>query len=139
MSVHRFLLRHTAVVVLGVLLPLAAYAQAPATLSYQGRLLDAEGAPLPDATYSLTLRLYDQATDGIALWTETQDATVTDGLFSLTLGTETSLADLAFDTAYWLGVTVAGENTTAMNSAPARRSRRPPTAIAPAPSTTPRW
>jgi hypothetical protein len=84
-----------------------ATAQVPKTISYQGVLTDAGGTPVADATYTLTLKLYTTATGGSALWTEAQSAVTSKGIFSVVLGTVTSL-DCAFDKAYWLGVAVGG-------------------------------
>ena len=84
-----------------------AFAQAPATVGYQGVLTDASGKLAPDGAHSLTFKLYDVATGGVAVWTETQSVTTADGVFGVVLGSVTSLT-VAFDRQYWLGITVGG-------------------------------
>ena len=76
----------------------SASAQVPLTLGYQGVLTEASGTPLADGDYNLTFKLYDVATGGAALWTETQTASVFGGVFSVALGSATAL-NLPFDTA----------------------------------------
>ena len=85
----------------------SARAVVPSVMSYQGVLMDDAGALVPDDRYVLTFRLYDVASGGRALWTETHDpVTVSRGGFSVLLGSFVSLAGLAFDVPYWLGITV---------------------------------
>lgn len=86
---------------------------APATplLAYQGRLLDpATGAPRPNGMYHMIFSLYDVDSGGTALWSETKNISITNGLFSALLG-DTTPFDLAhFDgRALWLGVTVGAD------------------------------
>lgn len=84
-----------------------ALAQIPQTMSYQGRLLDAGGAPVADGDYDLTFRLYEvSAGPDAAAWTEPQPGThVSSGLFHVVLGSSVAL-NLPFDRPYWLGVTI---------------------------------
>ena len=63
----------------------ATLAQVPRTISFQGVLLDEAGNPRADGNYELMLSLYDQQSDGSALWSETQTVEVKDGVFSLDL------------------------------------------------------
>ncbi|MCH8839041.1 MAG: hypothetical protein IIA60_14815 [Candidatus Marinimicrobia bacterium] len=82
-------------------------AQIPGTLAYQGMLSDSLGAPKPDGSYAFTFRLYDAATGGAALWTETKDLDVDQGLFYAHLGDKIAFpAALHFDMPYWLGIQV---------------------------------
>ncbi len=84
----------------------AARAEVPSTMSYQGRLTDGGGINVPDGAYDLTFALYDVSSGGAALWTETQaGVTVTNGMFSIVLGSTTPLA-VPFDRQYWLGIAV---------------------------------
>jgi hypothetical protein len=84
-----------------------ALAAVPSVMSYQGVLMDDAGALVPDGDYSLTFQLYDAASGGTTLWTETQNPVpVSRGGFSVLLGSVVSLTGLAFDVPYWLGVTV---------------------------------
>jgi hypothetical protein len=91
-----------------LLLPASARAQAPSTMSYQGVLTDASGNLVADGNYSLTFRIYDVASGGAALWTEAQGVTTEKGGFSVILGQVTPLA-LPFDKPYWLGIQVFSE------------------------------
>jgi hypothetical protein len=80
----------------------------PRTISYQGVLTTPTGTLIPDGSYALTVKLYENATGGTAVFTEDFPAvTVVRGLFNLILGSNTPIpASLAFDRAYFLGVTV---------------------------------
>ena len=53
----------------------------PPVLSYQGRLTDATGVPLPDGEYSITFKLYTQPSGCNPFWMETQKVSTRDGLF----------------------------------------------------------
>ena len=53
-------------------------------MSYQGVLT--QGAELVDGSVDLTFAIYDQASGGTALWTETKTVTATDGVFDTNLG-----------------------------------------------------
>src|SRR5512136_3098407 len=64
---------------------------APLYFNYQGLLLDSAGSPVADGDYELTFSIYDVATGGTALWSETQTVTVTSGLFNVQLGLTTAL------------------------------------------------
>lgn len=77
-------------------------------IPYQGRLLDpSTGEPKADGTYAMTFRLYDAASGGNILWTETKDVGVSQGLFFTYLGDVTALDPALFDGAdRWLGVKV---------------------------------
>jgi len=84
-----------------------ALSQIPQTMSYQGVLTDASGKAVPDGAYTMTFKLYEQATGGAALWQEQQSATVNKGILNVILGRVTPLA-LSFDKPYWLGISIAG-------------------------------
>lgn len=78
-------------------------------ISYQGRLLNSLGSPVPDGTYNITFRIYDAATKGSVLWESNgaQSVTVQDGLFVHYLGSSQPLPDdLAHETSLYLGITV---------------------------------
>ncbi len=66
---------------------------APHTVSFQGVLRTAAGAPVPDASYDATFSLYDTPTGGVPIWTETQPVTTTGGLFTCELGAFVDLLD----------------------------------------------
>lgn len=92
----------------------AAGADIPKVISYQGRVTDAAGVPVADATYTMQFRLYDAVTGGTQVW-ESGDVSVTtgDGVFSVLLGSSPQpLILLAFDKDYWLAVRFAGVDQT---------------------------
>ncbi len=81
----------------------------PNTLTHQGRLLDAAGAPLA-GTVSLRFALYATAAGGDALWSETQTLTLDDGHYSARLGSVTPIPAAVFDgSTRYLGVTVGDD------------------------------
>ncbi|MAT39012.1 MAG: hypothetical protein CL946_05345 [Ectothiorhodospiraceae bacterium] len=84
----------------------ALYAQAP-VISYQGILTDASGNTVADGSYSLQLSLYNIQSGGSALWTETQQVEVVNGLYNCMLGTVKPLT-LPFTSTYWLGIRING-------------------------------
>jgi len=75
-------------------------------INYQGKLADNLGATVADGSYSMVFRLYTVATAGTHVWTETQDVTVTNGLFSVMLGSDTSLSGVDFNRTLYLGVNI---------------------------------
>ena len=91
-----------------LLIPLGAWA-IPQTLSYQGYLTDASGAPLTGA-HSLTFSLYTVSSGGTAQWSETQGTVqVSNGLFTVELGNGTAFPLDLFATPLWLGISVDGD------------------------------
>lgn len=77
-------------------------------IRYQGTLVDANNVPL-EGSYPLTFRVYNAATGGTALWTETQTAVpVSRGIFNVLLGQVTALS-LPFDTDYWLTTQIGAD------------------------------
>ncbi len=97
-------------VILWLCLPMLSGATAPQRISYQGRLTDVSGNPVPDNPgLSVTFKIYSVQAGGIALWTETQSVSVKAGLFSVPLGSYTPLPTTVFaDSSRWLGITVSG-------------------------------
>ena len=65
-------------------------------MSFQGQLTDGAGNPVADGPFDLTFRLYDDASDGMMLWEETQEVDVLRGLFNVILGSSNAL-NLPFD------------------------------------------
>ena len=89
-----------------MLITLALHSQSiPETINFQGVLKDASGNVVPDGNYDLTFKIYDAATAGTQLWSETKSVGVSGGVFSTQLGSVTPI-NLPFDAQYWLGVTV---------------------------------
>lgn len=105
-----FAIRRGAQVVLCLVVLLAcrpASGQVPPTLSLQASALAAGGGALPDGPHSAVFGIYDVATGGTPLWTETQTVTVSGGIFSVLLGSTTPLT-VSFDGPRWLGVALDG-------------------------------
>jgi hypothetical protein len=83
----------------------SAYSQTPQTISWQGILQDADAKNL-SGTYSLTVKLFDVASGGAALWSELHsNRVIADGLVELSLGSITPFG-LDFDKQLWLEITV---------------------------------
>ena len=105
----------------------------PQMMTYQGRLTDATGVPVPDGEYSITFKLYTQPSGGNPFWSETQKVTTRDGMFSVLLGSVTPITtgdgrpgtgDGRPGTgAAYLGMTVAGseEMTCLLYTSPSPR------------------
>jgi hypothetical protein len=104
-------MRLPSVLACSLLLSLAAPASnaaVPETMSYQGVLTDNAGTPVPNGNYDLVFGLYDVATGGAPLWTETRTGvSVQAGLVSLVLGSVSPIT-LPFDAPYFLGIGVNG-------------------------------
>ncbi len=85
-------------------------ADVPGKISYQGKLMDDKGNPVPDDQYEVQFYIYDSPTGDIPSWGEKQKVDVVDGLFNVILGSETEI-DIwaaAYGSMY-LGVSVNGE------------------------------
>lgn len=81
------------IIILSLVLAFAASAPAPAQtvptgMTYQGRLTDASGAPVPDGSgYEIEIRLWSASTGGTHLWgSRYTGVTLKGGAFSLILG-----------------------------------------------------
>ena len=61
------------------------YAQVPQKINYQGFLEDSMGIPV-DGEIRMTFAIYDTATGGDSLWSETRTVEVDNGRYSLILG-----------------------------------------------------
>ena len=70
-----------------------AMAQAPQLINYQGRLLN--GTNLANGNIGLSLRLFDQPTNGNRLYEDSNTVAVSDGLYSTFLGDNTTAGSLA--------------------------------------------
>jgi len=97
------------------------------TMSFQGRLLDASGDVVPDGTYNMQFKIYQDGTgtaagnpDGTLKWTETYinnggggGVQIKNGYLSVNLGSQSSFGssvDWNQDT-LWLSMNVAGSST----------------------------
>lgn len=79
----------------------------PKMINFQGHISDA-GGPI-SGQLELTFRIYDAASGGNTLWSETRTITATEGVYSVQLG-ETAPIDFAFNGDFWLGVQVTGQS-----------------------------
>ena len=90
---------------------------APATVNYQGRLLDNAGIPVTQTSVTVIVKVWDHETStssGNNVYTETHTVNITDGVYSLQIGTGTTgdtFDHNLFDTglSLWLEITVSGE------------------------------
>lgn len=86
-----------------------AWAQAPARIGYQGKLLTSSGTPESGA-HQLTFSIYDQGTGGSQLWSEAQTVTLNDGLYSVSLGDSVQFGASVFGTGdRFLEISVDGQ------------------------------
>lgn len=122
-------LTRTAVLVLAVsCLAFTAFGAVPQTMNVQGKLTDAGGSPVADASYSVDFTIYDSASAGNALWTETNSVATVDGLFSVIIGATTPLANSVFNNQnLWLGLKV----DTDQEMAPRQKLASVPFALSP--------
>ena len=67
----------------------------PEMITVQGLLTDAGGTPVANAEYSVRFSIYDVASDGSALWSETRNVGTTDGVFTTLVGSDTPISDAA--------------------------------------------
>jgi hypothetical protein len=92
--------------------PAAAPGPSATTVNYQGRLADPSGNP-KNGTFGMTFALYDASTGGSLVWGPESHAAVpvSDGLFSVGLGSQTSggIPTTAWNGDRYLEVTVGGE------------------------------
>lgn len=87
-----------------------ALAAVPRTIAFQGFLTDTGGQPL-ESVVNLDIAVYNAATGGTALWTETHTGVpVSKGVFAVALGSVSPLSDaVANKSPRFLGVRVNGE------------------------------
>jgi hypothetical protein len=85
------------------------YSQLPPTLSYQGMLTGNGGDVVDDGLYELHFKLYNGADPSTALWAETQNVAVVNGIFNAILGSVNPM-ELPFDEQYYLGIAIDNED-----------------------------
>jgi len=84
----------------------SAMAAVPNLINYQGYLTDAVGNPL-DGVVDMTFKIYNAASGGTVLWTETQlDVEVVNGIYNVQIGSVVGLPYNIFDGERYLGVAV---------------------------------
>jgi len=79
-----------------LLIMVAAYAQVPHLINYQAMVTDASGIPIT-GNRSILFSIYNAETAGTLLWSETQTVNISDGLFSVLLGSVTPIPYAVFD------------------------------------------
>jgi Chaperone of endosialidase len=87
-------------------------AEVPHLISYQGRLTDSNGAPVPDGSYSVKFKVYGSPAGNDSLWwSNFETLEVTDGLFHYQLGSTNPFPNDLFsvDTARYLAIQINGE------------------------------
>ncbi|MBM2814915.1 MAG: hypothetical protein HW421_1677 [Ignavibacteria bacterium] len=84
-------------------------AQIPEKINYQGFLTAPNGSPVANGSYALSFKIYDAASGGQLLWSETSQVQTVKGLFETTLG-NTNPIQLTFEKQYWVGISVSGSN-----------------------------
>ncbi|MDB5033913.1 MAG: hypothetical protein JWQ98_1154 [Chlorobi bacterium] len=92
--------------VLFIGLSATALAQVPRQMSYQGVVANGSGTPL-QGTHALTIKIYDNT--GTTIYTETQNAAFTNGLFNVVIGGTSAIpGTILFNAQYTIGVAVDG-------------------------------
>ena len=92
----------------GALLTSSLALAVPSKLAQQGRLLDGDEVPL-SGSYQLNFVLFDSATGGTELWSESQEVLFDDGYYSVELGAIEPLDDLVVSPLdVWLELAVDG-------------------------------
>ncbi|MBI4720274.1 MAG: tail fiber domain-containing protein [Chitinivibrionia bacterium] len=92
------------IAILAACLVLNAWGEVPPYISYQGVLTDGAGAAVENGIYVISFALYETPAGGAPLWTQVEPATVSGGIFNVTLGP----LDPPFDNIYYLGISVDG-------------------------------
>jgi len=92
------------------LLANVAAAAVPGTITHQGRLFDANGAPVSQ-TLDVTFTIYDAAEGTKVVWTETLSIAFDNGYFSANLGETKPFGDTVFDgSPRYIGITIGGDD-----------------------------
>jgi hypothetical protein len=87
-----------------------AEAEIPQYISYQGKITDSGGTPVPDGPYTMWFGIYNVASGGSPLWSSgNQSVSVNDGVANVVLGASGQPAlNLEFSEDYWLLVVFEG-------------------------------
>ena len=82
----------------------------PQILSYQGKLNDRQGVSITGSK-SIVFTIYDAASGGNALWSETQNVTIANGIMNVELGTVSSIPVSVFDAdTTYLGIKIGSDS-----------------------------
>ncbi|MDA3813543.1 MAG: tail fiber domain-containing protein [Candidatus Cloacimonetes bacterium] len=88
---------------------LCLWAQIPQTIDYQGRLADSDGNYL-NVAVTVNFLIYNAETGGTLLWNESQDVSMSNGIFHVQLGSAVTFpTDLFAGAGRWLELVVGGE------------------------------
>ena len=89
-----------------------ALAATSSTINFQARLLTAAGTIVPDGQYNVEFKLYDAATSGTNVWTETRTGSdkvrVVNGYLTVNLGSVTAFGSINWDQELWLTMNIGG-------------------------------
>jgi len=78
-------------------------------VTFQGELQGSDGTPVPDGFHTIVFSLFTQPDGGVPVWSELQDISTSNGLFSVMLGRHTPFSNSTFDNdSLFLSVQVAG-------------------------------
>lgn len=106
-------MRWFAVFLLATALASAIHADVPTVISYQGKLMQPSGAPVPDGAYTMRFAIYDDPvlSVGHEKWSETNTSVQTrGGLYSVLLGSITPIPpDLFGEPDRWFAVKVGDD------------------------------
>ena len=94
-----------------VFMTVSVHADIPKIISYQGKVTDSGGTPIPDGSYQMSFRIMDAATGGTEVWSSgVHPVVISGGIFDILLGeTPHPPIELPFDVDYWLSVTIESE------------------------------
>jgi hypothetical protein len=81
----------------------------PGLLSYQGKLTDSMGIPVPDSAWPVRFALYTEPVGGTPFWTENQPVETSDGLFHVLLGSENPIPSVPEFGDLFLGMRVGAD------------------------------
>ncbi len=93
-----------------------AYAAFNQQINYQGKLTTPANVAVTNGTYHMRFNLYTVPTGGSSIWSEDRSTaagdriTVTNGLFSVLLGSSTPLTNVNFNQTLYLGVEIGGSS-----------------------------
>jgi hypothetical protein len=97
-------------VLLLLLFPLTTTAAFTKQINYQGKLTNSVGSAVANGAYDMEFKLYTASTGGSAIWTESRNGanqvTVTSGLFSIMLGSVSSLEAVDFNQPLYLSIKI---------------------------------